>query len=340
MSMHGPTRRQVLQRAAVATGAIILPWPRHAAARTDAAVAPLRFGMIADVHQDIMHDGEVRLRAFIDRMKEARVEFIVQLGDFCVPIPANRPFMEIWNDFAGPRYHVLGNHDMDGFGERRGSYAFSPQETMEFWNMPSRYYAFNAGGARFIVLDGNERDPGQKSGYYQYIGEKQTEWLRRELAAGDDPTILFIHQSLARDDGVTNRAAIRDLLERANRQAGFRKVVACFCGHHHRDEYREINGIAYPHVNSASYVWVGAEHRRKRYDEEIHRRRPYLESTAPYRDPLWAIVTIDRERGFLSIEGTSSQFVAPSPQEMGIVSDKEDNKAFSPVISDQRFSFD
>ena len=32
-------------------------------------------------------------------MNEAKVDFIVQLGDFCVPIERNRPFMTIWNGF-------------------------------------------------------------------------------------------------------------------------------------------------------------------------------------------------------------------------------------------------
>ena len=40
--------------------------------------APVRFGVCADVHKDIMHDADARLRAFVDRMNRERVDFVVQ----------------------------------------------------------------------------------------------------------------------------------------------------------------------------------------------------------------------------------------------------------------------
>lgn len=110
----------------------------------------LRFGIITDLHQDIMHDAVERVTAFVDAMIAAKADFIVQLGDFCIPLERNRAFLAAWNRFPGPRRHVLGNHDMDG-GMKR-------EEAVAFLGMPSRYYAFDAGGVRFVVLDGN--DPG------------------------------------------------------------------------------------------------------------------------------------------------------------------------------------
>ena len=46
---------------------------------------PLRFGLCADVHKDIMHDADSRLKAFIDDAKDKDLDFIIQLGDFCRP---------------------------------------------------------------------------------------------------------------------------------------------------------------------------------------------------------------------------------------------------------------
>jgi len=67
----------------------------------------------------------------MDRMKEADVDFIVQLGDFCFPIPENEEILRIWNQFDGPKFHFLGNHDMKTIqieGIQSGFSGPSPQE--------------------------------------------------------------------------------------------------------------------------------------------------------------------------------------------------------------------
>lgn len=43
----------------------------------------IKFGVCADLHVDIMHDGEDRLKAFLDVCREKNVDFIIRLGDFC-----------------------------------------------------------------------------------------------------------------------------------------------------------------------------------------------------------------------------------------------------------------
>lgn len=48
----------------------------------------------------------------------------------------------------------------------------------------------------------------------------------------------------------------------------------------------------------------------------IHTIHPWIGHMSPYRDPLWACVTID-PAGELRIEGVHSQWVAPSPKELG-----------------------
>jgi hypothetical protein len=57
------SRRGFVTRIAAGAGALLLPWPRRAAGISE-STGTLRFGLIADVHQDIMHDCEERLRAF------------------------------------------------------------------------------------------------------------------------------------------------------------------------------------------------------------------------------------------------------------------------------------
>ncbi len=160
-------RRRFLKFSGNLGGAMLLSdWPVWAQGHREV----LRFGIIADVHKDIMHDADERLSVFIDHMKKEQVDFIVQLGDFCVPKDANKGFLNIWESFAGSRYHVIGNHDTDG--------GFSREQTVEWWNMPSRYYSFEQAGAKFIVLDGNDRPVDHAGGYPRYIAEDQLKWLR------------------------------------------------------------------------------------------------------------------------------------------------------------------
>jgi predicted phosphodiesterase len=296
----------------------------------------VRFGVMTDVHKDVMHDADHRLEVFISRMIQLRPDFVIQMGDFCIPIPENQGFLDIWKRFDRPRHHVLGNHDMDGDGRHRPdrAYAFTPEETMAFWGMQKRYYSFDVHGVHIIVLDGNERGPEQKP-YYRYVLEKQAEWLRRDLAGTPFPTLVFIHQSLEREDGgVANQGSIRSILEQSRLNSGEGKVIACFSGHHHRDYVRRIRGILYPQINSMSYHWLGGKYAYDRYGPEIAKRYPDLKYTAPYKDPLYALVTLDRKHGFLQIEGIQSEFVGPSPWELGASREQLDDVTVTPRISD------
>ncbi|MEA1951108.1 MAG: metallophosphoesterase, partial [Planctomycetota bacterium] len=148
----------------------------------------VRFGLISDVHQDIMHDAPERVGEFVEAMEEAKVDFICQLGDFCWPHPRNKLFLEQWNAFRGTQHHVLGNHDMDG--------GFSREQTVAFYGMPARHYSFDCKGVHFICLDGN--DPGGKDakGYPHFIDESQAKWLADDLAKVKYPSVLFSHQPL------------------------------------------------------------------------------------------------------------------------------------------------
>ncbi|MFT5854480.1 MAG: 3',5'-cyclic AMP phosphodiesterase CpdA, partial [Verrucomicrobiales bacterium] len=298
--MTGSSRRSFLKGSAFAGASTILTnWDSLA---EDDGAKPLRFGLIADVHKDVMHDADDRLRVFIDEMTKAKVDFVVQLGDFCVPKEGNRGFLDIWNAFPGPRYHVLGNHDTDG--------GYKREQTVAWWKMSARYYSFDQPGVHFVVLDGNDRPKDHAGGYPRFIAKDQLDWLRKDLATTKLPTIIFVHQSLERaeEGGVQNGAAVRQILEEANAKAGQRKVIACFSGHHHRDYVRQINNIVYPQINSASYHWVGGDFLKVRYSKEIDEAYPYIKYTVPYKEPIFALVTIDRARGFMGIEGKHSSF--------------------------------
>ncbi len=319
------SRRDFLKAAAI-SAPLCFGWDLKA------GVAPkaLRFGICADPHQDIMHDAETRLRRFIEDANHRHLDFIIQLGDFCCPFEKNRSFLEIWEEFSGPRYHTLGNHDSDG--------GFTWEQVLAYWTMPQRYYSLDQAGWHFVVLDCNEIKPGKRApGYPRYVGEEQRAWLRQDLKRTQAPTMVFSHQGLGEQGVVENREEVRAILEAANREAGWRKVGACFNGHDHIDFANETAGIHYVEINSMSYLWLGEQFPFVRYGAEVDKAYPSIKYTAPYRDALFATVELSPEGG-LKITGRRSEFVGPSPWELGIQEAKgtaRDKLKMVPWISDR-----
>jgi len=320
-------RRSFLKTASFCSGVYLFEPFAHSANENPPI---LRFGLIADVHQDIMHDGHQRIKAFTQAMAKAKADFICQLGDFCWPHERNRGFLERWEQFDGARYHVLGNHDMDG--------GYTREHTVAFWGMPGKHYSFDTKGVHVMVLDGNEPG-GKRKGYKRYVSQEQLAWIRGDLKTVTRPTIVFSHQALDDATGIENSEEVRKVLEEAKTKAGQNRVVACFCGHHHDDQATQINGIHYIRINSASYSWLGEKFKHESYSTDIHDKFPWISHTAPYRNPLWALVDIDLTKGRLVIKGRKTSWVGPTPWELGIDTQTKDPEVCAPRISDRVLSF-
>ncbi len=78
-------RRKFINRLGLGTTAAVLP-------NTVLSFTPsftsekrtLNFGIVADVHKDLMPDANDRLEKFISEANHRKVDFIIQLGDFCM----------------------------------------------------------------------------------------------------------------------------------------------------------------------------------------------------------------------------------------------------------------
>lgn len=297
-----------------------------------AASEPVTFAIASDFHAPDVPGGLERVKAFVDTARARGVDFIIELGDFARLDSASAPYREAWNSFEGYRYHVIGNHDCDRYSS--DGYAAGA-------GMPGRYYSFDKGGYHFVVLDGNNW--ADKEGnihhydhgnYYgkstDWMDREQLEWLRRDLASTDKRCILFSHQSI--DFRLKNGEEVRRVLEEENRRAGRKKVVLAFSGHDHSNYNREINGINYSQVNSASYVWIGKETQtERRFPKEINDRYSLMKYSMMYDRPLWAIVTLTDDG--ISIEGVKGQFMPPTPAEIGI-KENVDGLPLVPLIED------
>lgn len=297
---------------------------------------PVTFAVVSDLHQDIAHDAEERLGTFLRAANDSQVDFIIELGDFCMPKEENKPFLKRWQDYAGEKYMLLGNHDMDNC---------SKEEVMQFIGMNNRYYSFDKGDFHFVILDPNNIYDGEKyipyeNGNYFGYGEKvsyvdpeQVEWLKKDLQSTDKRCIIFSHQSI--ECSSQNREEIRKIFEDENLRAGYKKVAVAFSGHDHTNYMKEINGIAYIQINSASNQWVGEKYAcPERFSDEINQKRPALKYTLPYKDALYGIVTLTGDG--MQLKGVKSEFIAPGPEELGIT---DRPQPLVPWIEDLQLTF-
>ena len=313
-------RRDFIKTLSIGCSSILLP--AHLSAHDLQKKQSVKFGICADIHKDIMHDADLRLKAFIEEASKKELDFIIQLGDFCCPYDRNLDFMSIWNSYPGKKYHVIGNHDTDG--------GFTREQVVQYWNAEGQYYSFDTRGYHFIVLDGNDEDTSQNrpAGYARYIGKQQLEWLANDLEKTSLPTLVFCHQGLDNDlGGIHNATLSRMVLERANQEAGFKKVQFVFSGHHHQDYYNQINGIHYIQINSMSYQWLGDTHKHIRYSKEVDKSHPWIKYTVPYKDPIWAYAEITTDNTF-NLFGKQTTFVGPSPKDLGV----DENKLGYPIV--------
>lgn len=300
-----------------------------------------KFLVFTDLHVDIMHDAVARMEIILNAAKDQNVDFLMHLGDIMYPEEAfvrqhapddwerrkdawfvcdrddeKTVIRQMLADSGLKLYSVLGNHDMDSCNK---------ETACAYWNMPSPYYSFVEGGVRFIALDSQyirTQEGIIDFAYCNYRGESdihffpepEMQWLEETVMASEQPCILLSHAAIGDEIlHVRNNERVWELIARANQDR--HRVIAAFNGHNHVDGLTIRRGVPFVSVNSASNIWIGMQYAATRYSETLSRLYPSLRGTAPYFDPLYAVVTVD-DTGIL-IEGTQSSFVGPSPQALG-----------------------
>lgn len=231
-----------------------------------------------------------RLSAFVEAMNAWPADFVIELGDFVngwVVLGANLgdPYRipqileeaeAIYARFDGPRYHVIGNHDV---------YNLSKEEYLERVNITSTYYSFNAGAYHFVVLDVQYDEEGNDLAYTYtgvrgFLPQVELDWLREDLSSTDDPTIVCVHQMLDTEPTQAGWTLIGNNKEVQGVLAESGVVIAVFQGHDHANRYSLIDGIHY--ITFEALVDEGAP-------------------------PSWAKVTLDQVSRMIEIEGEGDQ---------------------------------
>jgi predicted phosphodiesterase len=226
-----------------------------------AASAPLRFGVVTDVHyadrspagSRFYRLGMSKLRACVDLMNSQGVDFLIELGDFkdqdVKPDEAGTlrflgSIEEVFRGFRGPKYHVLGNHDVDSITKEQ----FQSVIVNTGIERSRTWYSFERGGRCFIVLDAcfkADMTPYSKGNFDWQdtnISPEQVDWLAKELRGAPRPVVACVHQRLdesASEPSIANRAAVRQVLKDSG------KVTLVLQGHVHSGAYEQIESIHY-----------------------------------------------------------------------------------------------
>ncbi|MGE5293378.1 MAG: metallophosphoesterase, partial [Solirubrobacterales bacterium] len=193
---------------------------------------PVRFGIVTDCHYaDAKPAGTRFYRESLDKLAEcvARmnaecVDFLIELGDFKdqdTPVESRtlehlRKVETVFCGFAGRRYHVLGNHDMDSLSKRQFL------ENVENTGIDSRrsYYSFDVAGLHCVVLDANHKADGSDYDHGNFdwtdanLPARELAWLEQDLAAAEGRAVVFIHLLLDGEGSVyvKNAAEVRQVL--------------------------------------------------------------------------------------------------------------------------------
>ncbi len=221
----------------------------------------LRFGIVTDPHYaDTDPNGSRFYRESIGKMAECvgkmndeKVDFLVELGDFKdqgKPVSEDKTVSFLksieaeFAKFAGPRYHVLGNHDEDSISKK------TFMENVENTGIAKdkTYYSFIAKDVQFIVLDANFKKDGAPYDHGNFdwkdanVPGDELEWLKKTLSDHNGKSVVFIHQRLDDDNSAEcakNSSEIRRILSDSG------KVLAVFNGHDHKGGLKKIDGIHY-----------------------------------------------------------------------------------------------
>ena len=259
----------------------------------------VRFGLITDVHAHdtdsplegkwMTHTQE-RLAAFTSAMNAWQADFVVELGDFLngwivlgadPGDPARIPDVLAWADslyagFDGPRYHVIGNHDV---------YNLDKEQYRTILGIDRTFYSFDVGTVHFVVLDVQYAEDGSDlahtyTGVAGFVPGPELDWLRADLAASGRPTIVFVHQMLDAYVEEWGRALVANQPEIQAILASDGDVIAVFQGHDHDNRHSVSGGIHY--VTFEALVDQGTP-------------------------PSWAQITLDPTARTILIEGVGDQ---------------------------------
>lgn len=221
----------------------------------------MKFAIITDTHMGIpgFYKGTNRIMSHLAEQvvlelietlnNNSEISFIAQLGDISQDDVRyrNADFdrenfkRALWyfQKFTHPVHHTVGNHDRENLDYN---------DLCQLLGYKSLHYSFDVEDVHCVFLytrHFNHQD--------MVIESDQLEWLKKDLAATNKKTIVFMHHPVSDQDLtgsfwfegaphkalVSNRAEVRKIFEDSG------KVIGVFNGHLHRNNMTVHNDIPY-----------------------------------------------------------------------------------------------
>jgi 3',5'-cyclic AMP phosphodiesterase CpdA len=275
-------RKSFLRSLALAAAAAGLPSAPLLAAGSTSPTAgrSLRVAHITDIHVMPGRVPEYGMAQALTELNAAgdRADFAIAGGDMimdAMSTPKDK-VKEMWRTFhtimqghnSLELHHTIGNHDVFNIGKSAKSYADGKKWACEELKITNRYYTFDKGKWRFIILDSihSKAIPG----YVGRLDPEQMDWLTRTVNATPDGIYICVVSHIpmlavcTMFDGSSVKAntwrigggdlhedakALKDLFYKSQ------KVKACLSGHIHLIDELEYNGTKYYCNGAVSGCW-------------------------------------------------------------------------------------
>ena len=230
----------------------------------------LRIAHITDLHVQPEKGAALGMQRCLEHAQDHKPDLIVMGGDQVFDsLTVDRVRVaQLWDVYgsvlranaAVPVVHVLGNHDVFGWG----AIGRSPRESgygkafaLDRMRLARGYYSFDRAGWHFVVLDSIAHARGL--GYTARLDEDQFAWLTEDLArAKGRPTLLISHIPILSTSAFFFSANERtgnwhvpgawmhiDARRIKDLFAQCPTVVACLSGHMHMVDRLNYQGVRY-----------------------------------------------------------------------------------------------
>lgn len=197
--------------AAAGIGTLLDPRMMRLIAADGAAASfqPFRFVHMTDIHLQPERNavaGFTKALAAVEALRP-RPDFILTGGDLVFDVLDVTPqrakmlfdlYKKVLADHTSlPVHNTIGNHDVFGWGKRKGVTRKTPGYGKELVKdelaLKNTYYHFDHKGWRFFVLDNIQPPRPLERGYYGFCEPEQREWLAAELKKTRGPSVLCEH---------------------------------------------------------------------------------------------------------------------------------------------------
>lgn len=275
-----------LAAAGLAAGAgILTPADAMAAAKNKKAKRSIRFAHMTDIHLEPKRNAPAGLTVALKHIhsQKDKPEIIITGGDNIMDSLGadenwtNIQYATLKEVFAKecklPVKWCIGNHDCWGWDQRNSKTTsneelWGKKKVIKELGLENRYYAFDAGNWRIIILDSTHID---SDVYTAKFDDEQYNWLVGELQSSKDKYVCLINHIpilsaavlLDGDNEKTGRWCMPDewmhldSRKLVNLFWQNKNVKLCISGHLHLLEHIVYNNVSYVCDGAISGAWWG-----------------------------------------------------------------------------------